>query len=1036
MLKWTLYLAANAFAAVIAKEILKASGVLIPLSRIAGGWLAGHVELAVWTLALLTSVTATTFLFWLVSRGERKRKGEINVQGPKPPNVRRPEIDARRRARYLREVGRDIRGRLSASLHHARFVDLNIDHDPLAVRPPWGYYNPERKRYFETIGDAFEQSERRLLILGHPGAGKTTALLHIGLQLVSAAETDDSAPSPFLVNLSKFRLPRSAPARFGFGFFERSENVAGRDGQAFETWLIAELAAVPGVGRQLAREWLRDGSVAVLLDGLDEFNEEQRSQLVVTLNSTFLRNHPDLPVVICSRTNEYEVLQSLEQSRLQLRGAVHLQPLSDAQIAEYLEAARAHDLLRALPQDPALDELSRTPLTLSMLVLAYGGTAPAVASLSFSETRLRLFESYVSRMLQRQARRDRDVPFDEVAANDISIEKYRYHPDPLRRWLGWLAISLSVRRRTAFAPDAFEAMLAVASRPQQQFLTFWVTHMIAGLLMTGCLLAVALPLVPMNSEAVWLAAMILAAAWMAVPLAAAGEHDWSWGIPFSVLAIGGAVAGTVALVSQLVADSVELGTRVPIIPLVLGMLATLFLWAERLEDHVERLGIPTAIAALIVLLLYFGPLTTLIPDPLRERTAIVLSWTSVMMGGILLWRPADIIDAALRLGIFTILFAWSIVSSLTFPSGSWPVALAVAACAAVMALAVATEDLRRGMSVVLLAAPVLAIGTWLGGPSAVPVGLFGLAVLAMPAKRVAETHVASLVETGERAFALADRVLLSALAWQLLACFGRLPFARRHFLTSMTGAFLLKKSGNEYEFIHRLLRDYFALRELMPRLAPGEAGRLETIRALGLQGEAAIDLLNELFETDDAHVRAAVVEGFSHVPSPLSTKAIERAAAIQDPTVRVAVIRTLAKLSFDDRHRLFEWMTPVGDTAELAALLDSFPIQWEYDYIIYNFVKRMGDAAVDPLAAAVRHGKRARRRAAMGYLLAVEDDRAIEALLPFLRKCRAGDRMQLIASLVGRRDPWSLKLWDVLLKDPDPKVRGAAVSAMNASLRH
>jgi hypothetical protein len=65
-------------------------------------------------------------------------------------------------------------------------------------------------------------------------------------------------------------------------------------------------------------------------------------------------------------------------------------------------------------------------------------------------------------------------------------------------------------------------------------------------------------------------------------------------------------------------------------------------------------------------------------------------------------------------------------------------------------------------------------------------------------------------------------------------------------------AFLLKQSSQECEFTHRLLRDYFALRELRPTLsASDKRRRLEAIRFLGYQGEAALDVLTEFADDQD-----------------------------------------------------------------------------------------------------------------------------------------------------------------------------------------
>jgi predicted NACHT family NTPase len=141
-----------------------------------------------------------------------------------------------------------------------------------------GYHNSETTQAYDTVAEAFVGCERRLLLLGSPGSGKTTALLHLAKLLVQEAEQTLEAPIPFVVNLSKFRLGPSERTSSWLGFGERRSTSANRNGDEeldtrFEDWLVSEMATFPGLSRELAREWIRQGRVAALLDGLDEFND-------------------------------------------------------------------------------------------------------------------------------------------------------------------------------------------------------------------------------------------------------------------------------------------------------------------------------------------------------------------------------------------------------------------------------------------------------------------------------------------------------------------------------------------------------------------------------------------------------------------------------------------------------------------------------------------------------------------------------------------------------------------------------------------
>jgi predicted NACHT family NTPase len=116
-------------------------------------------------------------------------------------DIRLARNEARLRERYLDALSRDVQSRLEASIHNARFIDLGIKDNPVAVKPPWGYYNPSQSRQYSSLTEAFNSAKGRILILGQPGSGKTTALLHIALDLINAARASTEAPVPLIANL-------------------------------------------------------------------------------------------------------------------------------------------------------------------------------------------------------------------------------------------------------------------------------------------------------------------------------------------------------------------------------------------------------------------------------------------------------------------------------------------------------------------------------------------------------------------------------------------------------------------------------------------------------------------------------------------------------------------------------------------------------------------------------------------------------------------------------------------------------------------
>src|SRR5262249_32315226 len=151
----------------------------------------------------------------------------------------------------------------------------------------------------------FTDNGEALLILGAPGSGKTTLLLELAEQLIEQAERDDEEPIPVVFNLSSWSV-RKPP---------------------ISEWLIRELNERYEVPENLARRWVEADDILPLLDGLDEVAAESRDHCVQAIN-LFRRSHGLAPIAICSRLQEYEVLQQ----QLRLKSAVMIKPLAAADV--------------------------------------------------------------------------------------------------------------------------------------------------------------------------------------------------------------------------------------------------------------------------------------------------------------------------------------------------------------------------------------------------------------------------------------------------------------------------------------------------------------------------------------------------------------------------------------------------------------------------------------------------------------------------------------------------------------------------------
>jgi len=228
------------------------------------------------------------------------------------------------------------------------------------------------------ISSVFDDFEEQLLILGAPGAGKTVTLLELARDLLDRAQQNSLYPVPVVLNLSTW-------ADFN---------------GTFEEWLIDELSKRYGVPKRIGKDWINNDEVIPLLDGLDEVSPISREDCVEAINGYHLEH---CALAVCSRLGDYESLST----RLNMRGAVAIQPLTREQTRTYLNEAgsRLSGLLAALEEDETLWELLDTPLMLNVASLADAEqttTNPATGTLR--ERRDQLFANYVDAVFQRAGR--------------------------------------------------------------------------------------------------------------------------------------------------------------------------------------------------------------------------------------------------------------------------------------------------------------------------------------------------------------------------------------------------------------------------------------------------------------------------------------------------------------------------------------------------------------------------------------------------------------------------------------------------------
>ncbi|XWK91708.1 MAG: NACHT domain-containing protein (plasmid) [Phormidium sp.] len=331
-------------------------------------------------------------------------------------------VRSRKEQFLLEEMKQMVSDRLKKSLLYTEPINLVKELQPQQVKQLWNtevkigekppFLLPSNTNVIEIFD--LEEIAGRLLILGAPGAGKTTTLLELAETLISRAEADPNYPIPWVCNLSSWRDDR----------------------QTIADWLVTtiELQFKPLKG--LIGEWLKNQRIIPLLDGLDELQSTRQELCVQAINELMKGEYRPKHLVVCSRLGEYENYDT----RLELSNSISLKSLTNSQLQEYLANISHTYFWQSISNNSNLLPLVRNPLLLNVSILAYEEISfEQWQKLTSVEDRIQyLLDSYVGRMLSR----------------DIDSKAYIKQKFPsshqTRLWLIWLAQQLQRESQTEF----------------------------------------------------------------------------------------------------------------------------------------------------------------------------------------------------------------------------------------------------------------------------------------------------------------------------------------------------------------------------------------------------------------------------------------------------------------------------------------------------------------------------------------------------------------------------------------------------------
>ncbi|MBQ1091708.1 NACHT domain-containing protein [Streptomyces sp. B93] len=288
-----------------------------------------------------------------------------------------------------------------------------------------------------TMAEAFLALEqRRLVLLGESGAGKTTLAVLLALDLLARRFQDgDRGPVPVILRLETWDAERDH----------------------LHTWLARQITEeYPGLprveGRHPAALLVSDRRVLPVLDGLNELPEHRRHAVVQHLNQALTDGDP---LILTSRTAEYRRVRE-QAGVVSSTAVIEALPVEGQDAVAYLtgETSPGHvhrwapvfeELLESPPEPVALALSSPLMLWLARRVYALPPADPAeLIRTDRFPTRASIEEHLLDRIVPTVFARTPHAP-DRLHAPGL------WNPARARRYLDFLATHLSERRTAELA---------------------------------------------------------------------------------------------------------------------------------------------------------------------------------------------------------------------------------------------------------------------------------------------------------------------------------------------------------------------------------------------------------------------------------------------------------------------------------------------------------------------------------------------------------------------------------------------------------
>ncbi len=189
---------------------------------------------------------------------------------------------------------------------------------------------------------------QKLVVLGKPGAGKTTFMKYLAMSCIGGKFHEELVP--IFVELRVFAAVKDTPT--------------------LQEYIFAELQQRK-VSRDAVERLLDEGKALILLDGLDEVKKEDDRRVkqdIDKFSRDWLKNRFAITCRIAAREYQFEKFTEVEVA-----------DFDDEQMATFVnnwfrekDPSKAERLIEKLQGNEPVKELARTPLLLTLLCLVFG----------------------------------------------------------------------------------------------------------------------------------------------------------------------------------------------------------------------------------------------------------------------------------------------------------------------------------------------------------------------------------------------------------------------------------------------------------------------------------------------------------------------------------------------------------------------------------------------------------------------------------------------------------------------------------------